>query len=329
MQREKPYVRAAVELSTNGTTWQQVWCNGSALIQESAWSQQDIDLSAYADGQAAVFVRWTYTVYGDAWPSSGWNIDDIQLLGAPPRQVKFDPVAPVVENVGTTSATLRLQPAPTTPLTVQFTSSAPALVPSPAAVVVPAGATSVSVQLVVLDNTTLDGTREVLITPSASLCSPTPLVLTINDNDTTPPDTDLDGMPDAWETAHGLDPASSAGGNGALGDPDHDGLANFLEYAFGLDPQLAESTAPYSVQTATDPSTGQAELRFTYRRLLSPGVLKYSLLTSSDLLTWQNPVPQPAELSATPNTDATTETVVARLPLLGPRLFVRIQVERP
>jgi hypothetical protein len=136
-------------------------------------------------------------------------------------------------------------------------------------------------------------------------------------------------MPDAWETAHGLDPASSAGSNGKLGDPDRDGLPNLLEYAFGLDPQQADTTPPYSVQTGTDPSTGQAELRFTYRRLLTPGVLTYSLLTSSDLLTWQKPVPQPAELSVNPNSDNTTATVVARIPMTGPRLFVRIQIESP
>jgi hypothetical protein len=112
-------------------------------------------------------------------------------------------------------------------------------------------------------------------------------------------------------------------------DTDHDGLTNLLEYAFGLDPQQAETASPYSVQTATDPATGQAELRFTYRRLLAPGVLTYSLLTSTDLMTWQKPVPQPAELSATPNPDNTTATVIARLPLVGPRLFVRIQIEIP
>ncbi len=230
----EPYVSATVEVSTNGSTWQPVWRNGSAYITESAWSLQDIDLSAYADGQASVFVRWTYTIFSYAWPLSGWNIDDIQLLGIPPHQ----------QTIAST-------------------------------------------------------------------------------------DTDSDGMPDAWETGHGLDPASSVGSNGSHGDPDQDGLANLLEYAFGLNPLQAEGTEPYSVVAATDPGTGQAELKFTYRRLLKPGALTYSLLTSRDLITWTKPVPQPAELSATPNADSTTETVVARLPLVEPSLFVRIQIESP
>jgi hypothetical protein len=136
-------------------------------------------------------------------------------------------------------------------------------------------------------------------------------------------------MPDAWETANGLNPASSAGSNGKLGDPDLDGLLNLLEYAFGLDPKKAEVTPPYSVQTATNPSTGQAELLFTYRRLLAPGALTYSLLTSTDLKAWQKPVPQPAELSVTPNPDNTTTTVIARIPLVEKSLFVRIKIETP
>ena len=39
-------------------------------------------------------------------------------------------------------------------------------------------------------------------------------------------DTDLDGLPDAWETQFGLDPTSATGVNGADGDPDGDGMLN-------------------------------------------------------------------------------------------------------
>ncbi|MBN1510878.1 MAG: hypothetical protein JXB13_02600, partial [Phycisphaerae bacterium] len=47
------------------------------------------------------------------------------------------------------------------------------------------------------------------------------------------PDADSDGMPDAWETAHGLNPlnASDAGGN-----PDHDAYNNLQEYQHDTDP---------------------------------------------------------------------------------------------
>lgn len=54
-----------------------------------------------------------------------------------------------------------------------------------------------------------------------------------NDPDPTVPDTDQDGMPDAWELAYGLNLGNPSD---ALVDSDGDGYANVLEYAIGGDP---------------------------------------------------------------------------------------------
>ncbi len=180
----EPYVSAKVELSTNGTTWQTLWANGSTFVTESAWSLQDIDLAAYADNKPSVSIRWSYTINGGAWPLSGWNIDDIVILGAPPQTLRFDAVGPLNEGAGSSSATLNIKPAPAEPLTIQFTSGTPATVASPASIIVPAGVSSVVVPLSILDNTALDGTRTVLISPSAPGYSAAPLSLTIHDNET-------------------------------------------------------------------------------------------------------------------------------------------------
>jgi hypothetical protein len=48
-----------------------------------------------------------------------------------------------------------------------------------------------------------------------------------------PADGDRDGMPDAWERSHGLDPASAAD---AASDGDRDGYTAIEEFLNGTDP---------------------------------------------------------------------------------------------
>lgn len=54
-------------------------------------------------------------------------------------------------------------------------------------------------------------------------------------------DADGDGLPDLWEAAHGLNPASQAGADGAQGDPDGDDMPNAWEFKSGTDPLDASS----------------------------------------------------------------------------------------
>jgi hypothetical protein len=51
-------------------------------------------------------------------------------------------------------------------------------------------------------------------------------------------DTDADGMPDVWETAHGFNPKDPTD---AAKDADNDGQSNLAEYRAGTDPQNANS----------------------------------------------------------------------------------------
>jgi hypothetical protein len=72
-----------------------------------------------------------------------------------------------------------------------------------------------------------------------------------------PPDTDGDGIPDAWEIANGLDPNNP---NDAALDADSDGASNFAEYLAGTNPQQPGSRlSAVLVPTATP---GQFAVRF-------------------------------------------------------------------
>ncbi|MEI7908180.1 MAG: lamin tail domain-containing protein [Verrucomicrobiota bacterium] len=83
---------------------------------------------------------------------------------------------------------------------------------------------------------------------------PTPAALNTLPN----PDSDGDGMPDAWEIANGLDPNSPA--DAAL-DADHDGMSNLQEYLAGTDPQDAASR----FTNAISHDGGVPTIRFTAR----------------------------------------------------------------
>jgi hypothetical protein len=81
---EQPaYDHAYIRVSNNGTTWTTVWQN-DAEVADSSWQAQDYDISAVADNQASVYVRWTMGTTDGSWTYCGWNIDDVEIWGLAP-----------------------------------------------------------------------------------------------------------------------------------------------------------------------------------------------------------------------------------------------------
>ena len=76
---EQPaYDHAYIRVSVDGATWTTVWQNGGE-ITDNAWQDVEYDLSAVADGQANVRVRWVMGTTDSSWQFSGWNLDDIEI----------------------------------------------------------------------------------------------------------------------------------------------------------------------------------------------------------------------------------------------------------
>ncbi len=73
---------AAVEVSTDGANWTQVWTNpDGSSISDRDWFQMTLDISAVADGAATVYVRWQMGPTDSSVTYPGWNIDDVEVWG--------------------------------------------------------------------------------------------------------------------------------------------------------------------------------------------------------------------------------------------------------
>ncbi len=78
---EQPaYDHAYIRISTNGSNWVTIWEN-TAEVADTSWTYQEFDVSAYADGEPTVYLRWTMGETDYTWRYCGWNIDDIEIRG--------------------------------------------------------------------------------------------------------------------------------------------------------------------------------------------------------------------------------------------------------
>jgi len=74
---------ASVEVSSNGTNWIPVWTHSGNALTNTAWENVSYDISAVADGESTVYVRWAMGLTDASGTACGWNIDDVVLNGEP------------------------------------------------------------------------------------------------------------------------------------------------------------------------------------------------------------------------------------------------------
>ena len=101
-------------------------------------------------------------------------------------------------------------------------------------------------------------------------------------------DSDGDGMPDSWETLHGL----IVGVNDAGGDPDRDGMTNLQEYLAGTDPQSAASKLSVTISIAP---ANAARLQFNAVANISYTLQQRPSLSSGSWLTLQSVPAAPSD----------------------------------
>jgi hypothetical protein len=131
------------------------------------------------------------------------------------------------------------------------------------------------------------------------------------------PDTDGDGMRDAWESDNDLDPDDP---NDARLDDDQDGTTNLQEFYAGTDPQDPDSR--FEILELKH-GTGSPLLRWSS----VPGK-SYRITWSENLLTWQYLESYPGQpMTVTAAAGSSTETTIV-LPQNVLRLFMRVEVLR-
>lgn len=164
------WVYATLEVSTNGTTWQRLWDNGTAELTASSWTRVEHDLAAYADGQPQVYLRWGHRVaQADSYAYSGWNVDDIEILGVPNQQLLLTLPAELTEGGAGAQARLAATPVRPTDLVVSLQSSHPGEeLAFPETVTLPAGQEAVTFDVSPRQDSRVDGTQTVTLTAGAA-----------------------------------------------------------------------------------------------------------------------------------------------------------------
>jgi hypothetical protein len=78
---EQPlYDHAYLKISNNGTDWDTLWQN-TETMSDVVWTEMHFDISAWADNQPTVYLRFTMGPTDGAWNWCGWNIDDVVVTG--------------------------------------------------------------------------------------------------------------------------------------------------------------------------------------------------------------------------------------------------------
>ena len=76
------WVHASVAVSAGGDRWTTLWENGNENIEDDHWVRCTFDLDDSFDGAEKLLVRFRFQLrVSDAWQMSGWNVDDLRLVG--------------------------------------------------------------------------------------------------------------------------------------------------------------------------------------------------------------------------------------------------------
>ncbi|MBN2056210.1 hypothetical protein JW905_14895, partial [bacterium] len=139
---EEDYDDAYVSISTNGTTWTDVF---HGETQDNNWVERSYDIAAYADGEPAVYVRFQLTSNASL-VMTGFYVDDVVIcgtyLGPPPATyvptpTPFSTFTPTPSPTPTSTAVVTGTPGSSPTPTAVFTTPPGTITPAATATPVP------------------------------------------------------------------------------------------------------------------------------------------------------------------------------------------------
>ncbi len=176
--------RSTVEVSTDGTTWREIFLNPNS-VTDNAWKTMEYDLSSMADQKSSVRVRWGYQKLSSSNAYSGWNIDDIEILGESTNVLSLAFDETVSESSAPIAATVTQSIVQSQATVVNLTSSDPTAATVPATVTIPSGQSSQTFLITPVADTELDGAQSTVIFASSHGLVTTTRTLMVSDDETT------------------------------------------------------------------------------------------------------------------------------------------------
>ncbi len=78
------YDDASFSVSVDGNNWTTLYNNPDSSFSDDEWVMEEFDISAIADGESTLFLRWTMGSTDGSVTYPGWNVDDVAILAAAP-----------------------------------------------------------------------------------------------------------------------------------------------------------------------------------------------------------------------------------------------------
>ncbi|MDF7801033.1 hypothetical protein P4C99_16270 [Pontiellaceae bacterium B1224] len=181
------YDHAYIQISSDGTRWQSVWSHSGSSLRTSAWQEMEYDISAYADENATVYLRWGMGTTDGSVNYCGWNIDDVEIWGVSIYDAELSLILPdnVAEGAGilTGAGQLLVSAAQPTNLVVTLRVDDEGELSVPEQLIIPAGQTNVYFDLTVLDDALLDGSKVVSVRAVSDGYGPGEASVLVHDNE--------------------------------------------------------------------------------------------------------------------------------------------------